>query len=85
MVRVEEGSQCNKGSVINMKITWLMDFVTVIKSMCVFCVLCSEDVGAVVLRGLHYKGKDRHCLALSLIEYVIMDTSWVTDRTPDGE
>ncbi len=83
MVRGEEGSRGNKASVINMKITYLMDSVTVIMSVRV-C-LGSKDVRAVVLLGLHYKGKDRHCLALLLMDDVVMDRSWVTDRTPDGE
>lgn len=73
MGRFEESGRGNKGSVINMKITWLMDLVTVIESMCVFLCLCSEDVGAGVLLGLHYKGKDRHCLELLLMDDVIMD------------
>lgn len=50
--------------------------------MCV-CV-CSEDVGAALL-GFHYKGRDRQCLALLLMDDVVMDRRWVADRTPDGE
>lgn len=62
LVRGEEGGRGNKGSVIKRKITWLMDLVAVIKSMCMFLCMCNEDVRAAVLLGLHYKEKDRHCL-----------------------
>lgn len=83
LVRGEEGSKGNKDSVINMKITWLKDMVAVIESMCVF--RGSEDVRAVVLLGLHYKEKERNCLPLFLMDDVVIDRRWVTDRTPDGE
>lgn len=69
MVRGEEGSRDNKGSVITMKITLL----ALIQSLCVFLCMCSEDVRAVVLLGLHYKGRDRHCLGLLLMDDVVTD------------
>lgn len=62
---------------INMKITWLMDLVAVITlGVC---------VTAVVLLGLHYEAlKDRHCLALLLMDDVVMDRRWVTDGESEG-
>lgn len=53
LVRGEEGGRGNKGSAIKRKITWLMDLVAVIESMCMFLCMCKEDVRAVVLLGLH--------------------------------
>lgn len=85
MVRGEEGSSGNKGSVINMKIAWLMDLVAAMESVCAFLCMCSEDVRAVVLLALLYKGIDRHCLALLLIDDVVIDRRWVRDGPPDGE
>lgn len=35
--------------------------------------------------SLFYQERDRHCLALLLMDDVVIDRRWVTDRTPDGE
>ena len=34
---------------------------------------------------MHYKGKDRRCLALLLMDDAVMDRRWVTDRAPDEQ
>ena len=61
----EEGGRSNKDPAINMKITWLMDLVTVISGQVYVWFLwkCSEDLRAVVLLGLRHKEKNRDCLA----------------------
>lgn len=50
--RGEGGSRGNKGSVTNMEITRLMDLVAVMKSMCAFLCMCSNNIRAAVLLGL---------------------------------